>query len=139
MPIIKFEVLFNFIIYSTKYFLQTALNFKILLDRWNVKTSQWLRFTVYRRVPIFKTLSVYAVSALWHGFYPGYYISFGCGAILTITGRQIHRQFRPFFQKRKLRKVLYDIFSLFVTKAISTYAICPFILLDAEKSLQLYK
>jgi len=42
--------------------------------------QDWLRKCVYERVPFknrfLRQLSVFAVSAFWHGFYTGFYFSF---------------------------------------------------------------
>lgn len=53
---------------------------KEMLDHWNIGANRWLRYYVYMRITppgqtggASSTLVTYAVSALWHGFYPGYY------------------------------------------------------------------
>lgn len=49
-------------------------------DNWNMCANKWLKNYVYLRVTppnkkagLKSTLTTYAVSAFWHGFYPGYY------------------------------------------------------------------
>lgn len=53
---------------------------KEMIDNWNTGANRWLRYYVYMRItPPGQTggaksaMITYAVSALWHGFYPGYY------------------------------------------------------------------
>jgi len=63
--------------------LETAQNVKGYLENWNKNTSHWLRHYVYLRVTpkgkkpgFWATLITFFTSALWHGFYPGYYMTF---------------------------------------------------------------
>lgn len=62
---------------------ETAQNPRGYLGGWNINTSNWLRNYIYLRVtprgkkPGFRaSLMTFGTSALWHGFYPGYYLSF---------------------------------------------------------------
>lgn len=67
---------------------ELGLNLKESLDEWNKGTMRWLRYVVYERVgPNLRTVATYATSATWHGFYPGYYISFFSGALFTSSAR----------------------------------------------------
>ena len=53
---------------------ESATNAQKEINNWNIRTTQWLRHVCYERSP--KSLSTaltFALSALWHGFYPGYY------------------------------------------------------------------
>lgn len=59
---------------------ETADNIKSLLDTWNMNTNKWLKNYVYLRVTppgknpnFFSTIATFGTSAIWHGFYPGYY------------------------------------------------------------------
>lgn len=60
-----------------------AQNPRGYLACWNMNTNSWLRNYVYLRVtpkgkkPGFRaTLLTFTTSALWHGFHPGYYLTF---------------------------------------------------------------
>jgi hypothetical protein len=44
---------------------------------------------VYDRVKKNKTNLTYALSAIWHGFYPGYYLTFANGALITFASRSV--------------------------------------------------
>lgn len=45
---------------------------------------------VYERVPKkHGTILTFALSALWHGFYPGYYLTFATGAIFVTAARKV--------------------------------------------------
>ena len=62
---------------------ETAQNTRAYLGNWNINTNNWLRNYVYLRVtprgkkPGFRaSMATFITSAFWHGFYPGYYLSF---------------------------------------------------------------
>lgn len=63
---------------------------KVNIDCWNITTLVWLRRVVYDRVPPHvRTLATFMVSAVWHGFYPGYYICFTGAALCTVAARLV--------------------------------------------------
>jgi lysophospholipid acyltransferase len=57
---------------------------KDFLDAWNVTVHKWLKYYVFLRmldtkkkgIQIVPILTTFVVSAIWHGFYPGYYFFF---------------------------------------------------------------
>lgn len=62
---------------------ESAQNTRAYLGNWNMKTNLWLRNYVFLRVtpmgkkPGFRaTMATFVTSAVWHGFYPGYYLTF---------------------------------------------------------------
>lgn len=62
---------------------ESAQNCRAYLGNWNINTNNWLRNYVYLRVtprgkkPGFRaSMATFVTSAFWHGFYPGYYLSF---------------------------------------------------------------
>jgi lysophospholipid acyltransferase 1/2 len=68
---------------------ETAQSMKEAFDNWNVNTQLWLRRIAYDRLPTGKTLGVFVLSAFWHGFYPGYYLTFVLCAFLVYAGRGV--------------------------------------------------
>jgi MBOAT, membrane-bound O-acyltransferase family len=52
------------------WMLETCDSIKVGTKAWNKKTSQWLLRYVYIR-NMNRLVIVYAVCAIWHGFYPG--------------------------------------------------------------------
>lgn len=52
-------------------------------------TNRWLRMIVYDRVNKYATVLTYGLSALWHGFYPVYYLTFASGALFTFAARTV--------------------------------------------------
>jgi lysophospholipid acyltransferase len=69
--------------------IELAQNTRSYVGAWNINTNNWLRNYVYLRVtpkgkkPGFRsTFATFLTSAMWHGFYPGYYMTFVMGALL---------------------------------------------------------
>lgn len=59
---------------------ELSQSIKEMIDHWNIGANRWLRYYVYMRITppgqtggSLSASATYAVSALWHGFYPGYY------------------------------------------------------------------
>lgn len=55
-----------------------STSFKVSLKNWNMAVQSWLERYIFKRSPV-RSLSKYITffaSAFWHGFYPGYYITF---------------------------------------------------------------
>lgn len=109
--------------------IETAMSFQTISRQWNKKTHHWLKQYVFFRVMDFArdmlpkdessdkkqkvprkwthlaTSLVYLCSAFWHGFYPGYYLTFLTGAALTTVDREFRTTAWPVLFKL-LRKVL---------------------------------
>ncbi|CAG8601371.1 12798_t:CDS:10 [Ambispora leptoticha] len=127
---------------------ETADNIKTLLEAWNMNTNKWLKNYVYLRITpsgkkpsFFSTFATFGTSALWHGFFPGYYLTFVSGAFVQSTHRAIRRNIRPLFLTPKLSsyKRIYDLTGWFVTQTTINYLIVPFILLSLRQSLYVWK
>ncbi|XP_053607608.1 lysophospholipid acyltransferase 6 isoform X2 [Plodia interpunctella] len=116
-----------------------AQNFRCAIASWNKNTNSWLRAVAYERGgAACRTVRVYALSAVWHGFYPGYYLTFFAGGIFTVAARKIRAVVRPMFVGSRYKKMLYDAASLVTTRVAMTYATVPFILLHLGPSLAFY-
>lgn len=54
-----------------------AQSLKQLTENWNIGANHWLRHYVYLRSAHLgsakSTMVTYAISAMWHGFHPGFY------------------------------------------------------------------
>ncbi|EAU32345.1 conserved hypothetical protein [Aspergillus terreus NIH2624] len=131
--------------------LETAQNSHAYLGSWNKNTNHWLRNYVYLRVtpkgkkPGFRaSLATFATSAFWHGFYPGYYMTFVLGSFIQTVAKNFRRYVRPFFlspdgSKPTAYKKYYDIFSWFVTQATLSFAVVPFIFLSFGTSVRIWQ
>jgi lysophospholipid acyltransferase len=74
--------------------IETAQNARAYLGFWNINTNHWLRNYMYLRVtpkgkkPGFRaTLATFVTSAFWHGFYPGYYMTFILAALVQTAAK----------------------------------------------------
>ena len=75
---------------------------------------------------------------LWHGFYPGYYMTFMGGALCTVASRAVRRSVRPYFVGNRMTKMFYDLLTFTATRIVMGYLTFPFVLLDFVPSLRLY-
>lgn len=149
---------------------ESAQNTRAYLANWNIKTNLWLRNYIYLRVtpmgkkPGFRaTLATFVTSAFWHGFYPGYYLSFVLASFIQtvakskstallsprrpnvrkLTSTDFRRYFRPFFidpmtQKPTPQKRFYDLFSYLVTQLAFSFATTPFLVLGFADSVKVW-
>lgn len=47
----------------------------------------------YERCPYNPTAATFLLSAMWHGAYPGYYLTFLTGIVVTLAARAVRRFF----------------------------------------------
>lgn len=76
--------------------IESAQNTRAYLEGWNKNTNHWLRNYMYLRVtpkgkkPGFRaSLATFVTSAFWHGFYPGYYLTFVLAAFLQTAAKSV--------------------------------------------------
>lgn len=119
---------------------ETCLNFREAIHAWNRTTQNWLRRTAYERAPKkYSVMATYLLSAVWHGFYPGYYMTFLGGALFTYASRYARHIIRPRFQKGRVLPKVYDIITFILTRLSIAYVAFPFVILDFHNSLAIYK
>ncbi|XP_029195740.2 lysophospholipid acyltransferase 2-like isoform X1 [Acropora millepora] len=119
--------------------LEFATSMKEVLDNWNINTALWLRRIVYERVSHNRTLSVFVVSCIWHGFYPGYYMAFFTVGLMVEAARKVRRTCRPLFQKSRAASVFYDVITCAVTMCCLMFATVPFVLLELKMALAFWR
>lgn len=118
---------------------ESAQNFRIAVASWNKNTNAWLRAVAYERGgAAWRTARVYALSAIWHGFHPGYYLTFFAGGLFTVAARKVRTVCRPVFVGTRWRKLIYDSVTFITTRVAMTYATVPFVLLHLTPSLAFY-
>lgn len=117
--------------------MQFGVSLRDCIDNWNKSTNRWLRFVVYERTTKFRTVLTYCLSAMWHGFYPGYYITFLGGALCTLASRAVRRSVRPFFLASRLTKYFYDFLTFWTTRIVMAYLTFSFVLLEFVPSVRL--
>ncbi|XP_025092259.1 membrane-bound O-acyltransferase domain-containing protein 2-like isoform X2 [Pomacea canaliculata] len=117
---------------------EMATSFKTYIDNWNLRTVVWLRFVCYDRAPWNPTLLTFTLSAVWHGLWPGYYFMFLSSAVFTVAARKVRRNIRPYFQKSKLKQIVYDVITLLATQATITYIVFSFVFLHLDPIIFFY-
>ncbi|XP_017772737.1 PREDICTED: lysophospholipid acyltransferase 1 [Nicrophorus vespilloides] len=113
-------------------------NLKESIEAWNIGTNRWLRMIVYERVDNYATMLTYGLSALWHGFYPGYYLTFANGALFTFAARSMRRTIRNYFTGNKDSKFIYDVITFVTTRFVMAYITFAFVLLEFWGGIRLY-
>lgn len=83
---------------------ELAQNSRAYLENWNKNTNVWLRNYVYLRVtpkgkkPGFRaSLATFVTSAFWHGYYPGYYLTFVLAAFIQTVAKSEFKRTDPRF------------------------------------------
>ncbi|KAK0904090.1 Lysophospholipid acyltransferase [Friedmanniomyces endolithicus] len=123
-----------------------AQNSHAYLGNWNMNTNHWLRNYMYLRVtpkgkkPGFRaSMATFVTSAFWHGFYPGYYLTFVLASFIQNVAKNSRRLLRPFFMtpdnKPLPRKRYYDLLTWLVTQLTFSFCTAPFILLTIHDSM----
>ncbi|XP_034107167.1 lysophospholipid acyltransferase 6 isoform X1 [Drosophila nasuta] len=131
----KWDLISNINVLSFEF----ASNMRDAISNWNCGTNRWLRTLVYERVPKkYGTLLTFTLSAVWHGFYPGYYLTFATGALMVTAARTARRMFRHRFQSTQVTRMFYDILTCITTRIVMGYATFPFVLLEFMGSIKLY-
>ncbi|KAJ3019796.1 lysophospholipid acyltransferase, partial [Thoreauomyces humboldtii] len=126
-----------------------STNPKLGFEYWNQATGLWLRRYVYVRITDagFKSSAVamictYVTSSFWHGFRPGFYLTFLTGSFLNISGRTLRRNVRPLFlgaSKLAPFKPVYDVLGWACTIGGINYLVAPFVVHSVRNSLFVWK
>ncbi|XP_062540622.1 lysophospholipid acyltransferase 6 isoform X1 [Armigeres subalbatus] len=131
----RWDMLSNIDVWAFEF----GTNFRNCINTWNTGTNRWLRMVVFERVPKrYGTVLTFGLSALWHGFYPGYYMTFATGAFIVMAARVARKLFREPFQDTAFKRIFYDILTCLVTRVFMGYATFPFVLLEFKASLRMY-
>lgn len=118
---------------------ETANNLRDCLEGWNKGTMYWLRRVAYERTPkAYRTVATYATSAWWHGFFPGYYVTFLSGALFTEAARTGRRHIRPYMINNASVQMVYDCVTFLMTRLSIVYLGAPFIMLHWWPTLRFY-
>lgn len=97
---------------------------------WNMRTQQWLERYVYIRNNS-SLVVTYAVSAFWHGFYPGYYFFFLSVALWTV----VERKYLAIIDGALGKNVLTKFLKFVLLTTTMNYMVLPFIALGKSYGL----
>ncbi|KAI9349252.1 MBOAT, membrane-bound O-acyltransferase family-domain-containing protein [Zopfochytrium polystomum] len=130
--------------------IEFAENPRMYLAAWNIHTALWLRNCVYLRLappPLpnqteeerkkaqknvsLATWATFVCSAFWHGFYPGYYLTFMSLSLATTCGRAARRLFHPLVHNapssiKPILVPLYNVLGTVATHIQFSYSAIPF-------------
>ena len=83
------------------YSVESSTSIQMCVGRWNRLVALWLKNCVYKRAHFMNKLASMAltrfVSAFWHGFYPGYYLTFLFLMLGDKTDSVCHERLGPWF------------------------------------------
>lgn len=103
----------------------------------NNKVSHWA--TPLTRVLLCcRRYATMMLSALWHGPYLGYYMTFATAALYVETCRKVRHNIRPYFvpEGSSTSNTLYYVLGWLVTCVFLNYVVGPFVMLTVEGSLK---
>eukprot|EP00731_Ephydatia_muelleri_P010964 Em0005g1550a len=93
----------------------------------------------YERVPpkfwISPHTASFALSAIWHGFYPGYYICFVSFMFINEAARKMRTMLHHHFQTSPAKMLLYDLATMVTTAIIVDFAATCFPLLMLDRCI----
>ncbi|XP_064382586.1 lysophospholipid acyltransferase 2-like [Halichondria panicea] len=92
---------------------------------WNITSGKWLRRVCYERVPFSPTMATMFLSAWWHGFYPGYYLTFIFLSVVVEVARKLRRLIRPHFLHSPPLKWSYDVITIVLSRCAYELGIIP--------------
>ncbi|NXF92620.1 MBOA2 protein, partial [Eubucco bourcierii] len=118
--------------------IEFSTSFKMFLDNWNIQTALWLKRVCYERATFSPTIQTFILSAIWHGVYPGYYLTFLTGVLMTLAARAIRNNIRHYFVESAAVKACYDVVTWMTTQVAISYTVVPFVLLSVRPSLTFY-
>ncbi|BFU20997.1 membrane-bound O-acyltransferase family protein [Entamoeba histolytica HM-1:IMSS-B] len=128
------------------FYLSTSFRNSIVL--WNRYVQNWLSNYIYlnlegTKLDAFKTVITNLVSAFWHGFLPGYYISFGTLALHTELSKLIYKKLTPYIayltKNNNKMMTLWNIFLIIFTNLSIKYNFCPFFMMTFKASWEMFK
>jgi len=123
-------------------------------SEWNIKTGEWLKNYVYLRqaapgqkTPTYALYLTNLTSAFWHGFYPGYYLSFGYAAWNVDIYRNMRAIFRPLVTTGQGKeekgiypqKYIYDVLGVILASVVFNYGQASFVGLSLGRALIFFK
>jgi len=124
---------------------KTAENAKECTHHWNIACQTWLQRYVYERFNKYVgrqwgVVLTFVTSAIWHGFYPGYYLFFVSCAIFSLVADMCRAALRHHFLNvdgsPKPIKWVYDWAGMISTVLLLDYLTLSFRLLSFEQAIK---
>ncbi|NWS42031.1 MBOA2 protein, partial [Probosciger aterrimus] len=119
--------------------LRSLRGLSLLFDDWQQNEIWWKKHAMcYERATFSPTIQTFILSAIWHGVYPGYYLTFLTGILMTLAARAIRNNIRHYFVDSPAVKLCYDIVTWMATQVAISYTVVPFVLLSVKPSITFY-
>ncbi|KAI8621756.1 membrane bound O-acyl transferase, partial [Chytriomyces sp. MP71] len=115
--------------------LETSQTPNATLQNWNIFINNHLHANVYKRLRgagLGASAANYltkGTSAVWHGFFPGYYLTFASAAVMSMCAQMVRNEVRPLFATASAPfgfKPMYDFVSWMCAQFIMNYICGPF-------------
>ena len=135
-----------------------ATNPRAYVNNYNTSIADWFKNHAYLRLETSREAAgmiTFIYSALWHGFYPGFWLTFILAGIIQFVGRgkclqapetaiwltlnlDLRRRFRQRFQQNAPSRVSYNVLSWLCTHLAFDFAVLPFILLTWNETMMVW-
>ena len=126
--------------------LETSYRIKDFLANWNISAHMWLKYYIFlRMLPNDKkgsgqaaaALTTFVVSAIWHGFYPGFFVFFIGAGLLDYQAKLAGPALYPLVKGRLPEALIYAICWAWCYLMCGYFA-SAFVLLSFENFHQVY-
>ena len=129
--------------------LEMSCTVKDFLGNWNISVSVWLKYYVYLRLlpndknkntgnaSTIAAFSTFLTSAVWHGFYPGFYLFFSGAALLDYQWKLCGKVLSPLVAGSLPATLEYFLSWLWCYTFCAYFAI-SFVLLSFENAYTVY-
>ncbi|KAH9526004.1 Lysophospholipid acyltransferase 1 [Dermatophagoides farinae] len=122
------------------YDFEMSLSQHDAIAAWNISTVRWLRAAVHIRVPKrYSAMATFALSAFWHGFYPGYYLTFATAGLFMAVSKTMRKCIRYRFVHSKHFLNGYHCLTWLITRIMIAYFAFPFVILSLHQSILVYQ
>lgn len=127
------------------YNLETSYKVKDFLANWNISAHHWLKYYVYLRqlsnhkregFNLSATFLTFLMSAIWHGFYPGYYVFFMGAGLMDYHFKISEKALAPYFTSMPF-SVVFAVAYMWCYMGAAYFGI-GFTLLGVEKFHKVY-
>eukprot|EP00727_Mastigamoeba_balamuthi_P007219 m51a1_g3117 hypothetical protein (428) ;mRNA; r:175036-177407 len=122
----------------------TSDNKKALANTWNISAQKhFLKFSVFQRLARVVSSRVaapltYIVCAIWHGLYPGYYMTFTHLILLGISTSVFDSKVMPLVKDSPALARVARLFMWFNIQTVLAYCLIPFRILDGSAILKTF-
>ena len=126
--------------------LETSCRVKDYLANWNISAHMWLKNYIFMRMlpnnqrgkgQAAAALTTFAVSAIWHGFYPGFFCFFIGAGLIDYQAKLAGEALNPIVEGRVPGWLVY-IVSWLWCYIFCGYFVSSFVLLSFEKIHRVY-